>query len=48
LEESPAYLQKKVLPAVLLGIERLLRLVKEGKEPLNPLSFLALVICYLT
>jgi hypothetical protein len=44
LEEAPVYIEKEVLPRVLEGIESLLKLVKMGQSPQDPIYFLAQVL----
>lgn len=43
LVEAPLYLETEVIPTVLSAIEKLLKLVKAGEEPKDPINFLALV-----
>jgi hypothetical protein len=44
MQESSEYLESYVIPSVLVAIYKLLRLAKDGKEPDNPLKFLAMVL----
>jgi hypothetical protein len=43
LEEAPVYIEQQVLPRVLEGIESLMKMVKLGEPPEDPIYFLAQV-----
>jgi hypothetical protein len=43
LEEAPAYIEQQVLPRVLEGIESLMKQVKLGEPPEDPILYLAQV-----
>lgn len=47
LQASSEYLETYVIPSILVAIHSLLRLVKDGKEPDDPLKFLAMVLVVL-
>jgi hypothetical protein len=43
LKDAGNYLENGIIPQVLLAIEKLLVLVKSGKEPSEPIKFLSMV-----